>query len=53
MSSKQINNFSKTVQGVLIIDDYISKGSKKAVDEYFHNKNYFFHRIDDTGNILK
>ena len=47
--------FPRLVQGgVLIIDDYgFWKGSKKAVDEYFHNKkNYFFHRIDDTGVMI-
>jgi len=40
--------------GVLIVDDYgYWKGSKKAVDEYFFNKNYYFqHRIDETGVIF-
>ena len=40
------------VNGVLIIDDYGAwKGAKKAVDEYFYNKNILFNRIDDTGYI--
>ena len=40
--------------GVLIIDDYgYWKGCKKAVDEYFLKKEYYFyHRIDESGIIL-
>ncbi len=40
--------------GILIIDDYFFwKGSKKAVDEYFKDKkNYFFHRIDNSGMLI-
>ena len=39
--------------GVLIIDDYGSwLGARKAVDEYFAGKNFYFHRIDSTGIVL-
>ena len=38
--------------GVLIIDDYGAwAGSKKAVDEYFNDKNILLNRIDHTGRI--
>ena len=38
--------------GVLIIDDYGHwAGSKKAVDEYFSNKQMLLNRIDYTGRI--
>ena len=49
------NLFPKLVKGgVLLVDDYgYWKGSKKAVDEYFQNKKeFFFHRIDETGIII-
>lgn len=41
--------------GVLIVDDYGHwKGSKKAVDEYFENKNVLIQHIDYTGiKIIK
>ncbi len=40
--------------GILIIDDYGHwKGAKKAVDEYFDNKNFLFlHRIDYSSRLL-
>jgi predicted O-methyltransferase YrrM len=41
-------------KGVLIIDDYgFWRGSRKAVDEYFHqNKiNILLSRMDDTGRV--
>lgn len=38
--------------GVLIIDDYgFWAGSKKAVDEYFSNKQILLNRIDSAGRI--
>ena len=38
--------------GILIIDDYgYWAGSKKAVDEYFSNKQILLNRIDNTGRI--
>lgn len=38
--------------GVLIIDDYgYWAGSKKAVDEYFSNRQILLNRIDSTGGI--
>lgn len=42
-------------KGILIIDDYGHwQGAKKAVDEYFANRdgNFYLHRIDYTGRIL-
>ncbi len=40
-------------KGVLIIDDYgYWKGAKKAVDEYFKNKNVWFHYIDHDCRLL-
>ena len=42
-----------SVGGVLIIDDYGSwKGSRKAVDEFFHNKKIWLHYIDHDGRLL-
>ena len=39
--------------GILIIDDYNEwQGSRKAVDEYFSNKNIFFHQIPNGGIYL-
>jgi hypothetical protein len=42
-------------KGVLIVDDYGHwKGSKRAVDEYFKDKNIIFTQIDYTGiKIIK
>lgn len=40
--------------GILIIDDYgFWKGARKAVDEYFEERQFpiFLNRIDDTGRI--
>ena len=38
--------------GILIIDDYNTwNGCKKAVDEYFKNKKYFFLSIDNEALI--
>jgi O-methyltransferase len=38
---------------LLIIDDYgYWKGSKKAVDDYFKNKNLNLFKIDFTGRYL-
>lgn len=48
--------WDKLVQnGILIIDDYGHwNGCKKAVDEFFQNKNYTFEKIDYTGiRIIK
>jgi O-methyltransferase len=42
-------------KGVLIIDDYGDwQGARKAVDEYFQQKNgpVFLHRIDETGRAV-
>ncbi len=40
-------------KGILIIDDYgHHKGSKKAVDDYFKNKNVWLHRIDYTVRLI-
>lgn len=44
-----------SVGGFLIVDDYGHwKGSRKAVDEYFANRNEqpYLHRIDYTGRIM-
>jgi O-methyltransferase len=43
------------IGGVLIVDDYGHwRGSKKAVDEYFENKNILIEKIDYTGiKIIK
>ncbi len=39
--------------GVLMIDDYGHHlGCKKAVDEYFKNKNLWIHRIDYTARLI-
>ncbi len=39
--------------GVLIIDDYgFWKGARKAVDEYFKNKNVTMFKIDFTGRMI-
>ncbi len=39
--------------GVLMIDDYGHHlGCKKAVDEYFKNKNIWMHRIDYTARLI-
>ena len=39
--------------GILIIDDYNEwQGCRKAVDEYFFNKNIFFHQIPNGGVYL-
>ena len=39
--------------GVLIIDDYgFWKGARKAVDEYFENKNVTIFKIDFTGRMI-
>lgn len=39
--------------GILIIDDYgYWKGARKAVDEYFLNKNVVMFKIDFTGRII-
>lgn len=40
--------------GILIVDDYGAwPGARKAVDEYFADKNpVYFHRIDETGRLL-
>jgi hypothetical protein len=39
-----------SIHGVLIVDDYGHwAGSKKAVDEYFNEKNVLFNRIDYCG----
>lgn len=39
--------------GILHIDDYgVCPGVKKAVDEYFLNKNIWLHRIDFTCRLL-
>ena len=42
-----------SVGGILIIDDYGSwKGSRKAVDDFFVNKNIWLHYIDHDGRLL-
>ena len=39
--------------GILIIDDYgFWKGARKAVDEYFENKNVTMFKIDFTGRMI-
>ena len=39
--------------GILIIDDYgFWKGARKAVDEYFKNKNVTMFKIDFTGRMI-
>ena len=39
--------------GVLMIDDYgHHAGCKKAVDEYFKNKNIWLHRVDYTARLM-
>ena len=39
--------------GILIIDDYgYWKGARKAVDEYFKNKNVTMFKIDFTGRMI-
>ena len=39
--------------GILIIDDYgFWKGARKAVDEYFMNKNVTMFKIDFTGRMI-
>ena len=39
--------------GILIIDDYNQwQGSRKAVDEYFNDKNFFYHQIKNGGIYL-
>jgi hypothetical protein len=39
--------------GILIIDDYgYWKGCRKAVDEFFYNKNPFLIHVDATCRLL-
>jgi O-methyltransferase len=40
-------------KGIIIIDDYgYWKGARKAVDEYFKNKNLTMFKIDFTGRLI-